>query len=89
VHIHTSSSTLDGSSEERWSALKQNVMTESPKLFPVGKVLWLDTDPSGVSPPAAVYEAPNDTFDHIALQPGMYRSHMPQFYLKQVESLAS
>ncbi|GMI43870.1 hypothetical protein TeGR_g4281 [Tetraparma gracilis] len=53
------------------------------------EVLWLDTDPSGVSPPAAVYEAPNDTFDHIALQPGMYRSHMPQFYLKQVESLAS
>jgi len=69
------------------SWLLDNVMTETPKLYPGGAVSWLDTMPGGEGGAATVYSADNAVFDHIALQKGMYSSHMPQFYLKEVEKL--
>ena len=38
---------------------------------------------------ADIFEADNEIFNFMAIVPGMYKSHMPQFYLKEVEKLVA
>ena len=69
--------------------LKAEVMTKGgPNLYPGGRVLWLDTEGGREDGgEAKIFEADNGLFDFIAMLPGMYKSHMPQYYLKEVEKL--
>jgi hypothetical protein len=74
----------DVTSEEKLKFLRENVMTEGPKLHPVGSITWLSTQEKG----GVAYRADNGEFDTIALTEGMYKNHMPQVYLREVEAMA-
>eukprot|EP00041_Stephanoeca_diplocostata_P028492 m.810151 g.810151 ORF g.810151 m.810151 type:complete len:603 (+) comp23383_c1_seq53:219-2027(+) len=63
--------------------LRRDVLSDEPKLFPAGKILWLDTDTDGSG---AVFVADPECFDMMALKSGMFSSHLPQFYLRAVEN---
>lgn len=68
--------------------LRTEVMTEGPKLYPGGRVVWLAAAESGEGP-AEAFEADNGEFDFIAIAKGMYSNHMPQYYLREVENMVS
>ena len=91
----------DDESVVRW--LREEVMTAGPKMFPGGKCLWLKTssdvdvyldnrggdveDGLNSSSEKVVYLADNAVFHTMGIRDGMFSNHMPQVYLREVESL--
>ena len=78
----------EGKGDLNMEWLREVMTNGGPNLFPGGRVMWLDTESGGENRGGAkIFEADNGIFDFIAILPGMYKSHMPQFYLKEVEKL--
>jgi hypothetical protein len=91
---------MDKDDQLRW--LIDNVQTAGPKMFPGGRVLWLktgadvefrgdeagDIEVGGGTGSGVVFEADNAVFHTMAMRPAMFKNHMPNSYLKEVEKLS-